>query len=280
MERLGIEFLSVFGLPPVEFVNLAADLGCQYTSTGLTSVPYDPPTYPPFSLRDDPTLRREMIAAMSDRGVSISLGEGMLVRPGKDVSVLHSDLEIMKALGIRRINTLSLDPSPARSVDQFGALAEMASSVGMETTIETSPDYFPPDLPTAREVMGAIGRPDVRLLVDVMHVVRAGGTAADLAALDPECIGYVQLSDVPLTAPGGFSYHEEAMFERMVPGTGELPLLDFLDAVPRDLVIGLEVPIRSQAQAGVGPHERLGQCVAAARGLLTQLADPGEGAHG
>jgi hypothetical protein len=62
--------------------------------------------------------------------------------------------------------------------------------------------------------------------------------------------------------------------------TGELPLLDLLDAVPRDLVIGLEVPIRSQAQAGLGPHERLSQCVAAARGLLAQLADRGEGAQG
>jgi hypothetical protein len=38
-ERLGIEFLSVFGLPPVEFVNLAADLGCRYISTGLRSAP-------------------------------------------------------------------------------------------------------------------------------------------------------------------------------------------------------------------------------------------------
>ena len=35
MDRLGVEFLSVFGLPPVEFVNLAADLGCHYISTGL-----------------------------------------------------------------------------------------------------------------------------------------------------------------------------------------------------------------------------------------------------
>jgi hypothetical protein len=30
MDQLGIGFLSMFGLPPVEFVDLAADLGCRY----------------------------------------------------------------------------------------------------------------------------------------------------------------------------------------------------------------------------------------------------------
>ena len=38
MNRLGIENISVFGLPPVEFVNLAADLGCRYISTGLEPI--------------------------------------------------------------------------------------------------------------------------------------------------------------------------------------------------------------------------------------------------
>jgi hypothetical protein len=28
-DRVGIEFISVFGLPPVEFVALAAELGCR-----------------------------------------------------------------------------------------------------------------------------------------------------------------------------------------------------------------------------------------------------------
>jgi sugar phosphate isomerase/epimerase len=273
MERLGIEFLSVFGMPPVEFVNLAADLGCRYISSGLGPAPYDPPTYPPFSLKDDPALRREMIVAMRDRDVSISLGEGMLVHPDSDVRDRAPDLEIMAELGVHRINTLSLDPEWNRSIDQFGMVVDMATAAGMETTMETSPGFTPQDLPTALEVIRAVGRPNFRLLVDTMHIVRGGATAADLAALDPDTVGYVQLSDVPLIPSGSSSYYEEAMFDRMVPGTGELPLLDILAALPRDLVIGIEVPNRAQAQAGLSPYERLGQCVAAARALLAQLDD-------
>jgi hypothetical protein len=68
-------------------------------------------------------------------------------------------------------------------------------------------------------------------------------------------------------------YMEEACFERMVPSTGELPLLDILGALPRHLVIGLEVPLRSQAESGVDSHTRLGRCVEATRRLLDQIDD-------
>ena len=58
--RLGIEQLSVFGLPPVDFVDLAATLGCSCISVGLTGMGYNPHGYPAFSLRDDVSMRREM----------------------------------------------------------------------------------------------------------------------------------------------------------------------------------------------------------------------------
>src|SRR5258708_7244135 len=87
MNRLGIEIISVFGLPPVEFVNLAADLGCRYISTGLQPIDYNPHKYPRFSLREDKALRRNMVAAMRERDVSISLGEGFTIRPRFHASV-------------------------------------------------------------------------------------------------------------------------------------------------------------------------------------------------
>jgi sugar phosphate isomerase/epimerase len=107
-------------------------------------------------------------------------------------------------------------------------------------------------------------------MFDTMHFGRSAARISDLAALDPQFIGYVQLCDAP-RIPVIEDYMEEAMFERMVPGEGELPLLDMLAALPRDRVIGLEVPLRREAEAGVGPHERLGRCVEAARNLLAQV---------
>jgi sugar phosphate isomerase/epimerase len=271
MERLSIEPLSVMGLPPVEFVGLAGDLGLHHIAITLSAMP-TPYGYPPFSLRDDLALRRETLAALRDRGVTVSLGDGFVLHPGMNMRDLAGDVAVMAELGAQRVNTVTFDPDLNRSVDQFGVLAEMAAGAAMETTLEFSTGLAIADLPTALWAVRAGGRPDFRLLIDTMHLVRSGSGPGDIAVLDPALIGYVQLSDVPLVPTIG-DYMEEACFERMVPGTGEAPLLEILDALPRHLVIGIEVPLRSQADAGVGPHQRLGRCVDATRELLAQLDD-------
>jgi len=267
MRQLGIEQLSVFGLPPVEFVNLAADLGCRCISCALTSLPYNPHGYRTFSLRDDAALRRETIAAMRDRGVSISLGEGCTIRPERDIRDMAGDMDVMRELGVERINTVSLDPDRMRSFDQLAVFAEMVAARGMESTIELCPVLVVRNLDVALEAIRHVGRRDFRLLLDTMHLARSGATPSDIAALDPALIGYVQLCDAPLQ-PRIANYMEEATFERMVPGEGELPLSDMLAAVPQSTVVSLEVPLRTQAEAGVGPKERLLKCVRAARALM------------
>jgi sugar phosphate isomerase/epimerase len=269
MTSLAIERLCVFGLPPVQFVNLAAELGCRYISTSLAPMPYNPHGYPKWSLRDDPVMRREMIAAMRDRDVSISLCEGFGVKVSGDVREYASDLEILRELGACRINVASMDRDPQRTFDQFARLAEMADALGIETTIEIGPGPIA-NLAAALAAVRHVGKPNFRILIDTMHFVRSGSGAADIAALDAKVIGYVQLCDAPLRSKHS-SYMEEALYERLVPGTGELPLLDILAALPEDVVIGLEVPQRSLAEAGVGPRERVARCIEATRGLLARL---------
>ncbi len=267
IDRLGIEALSVFGLPPVEFVDVAADLGCRYITVFLQNFAALPLGYPPFSLKDDSRLRADLLAAMDHRGVSISLGDGFLLLPGADMRSFAPDLDLMAELGVPRINVVSLDPELDRTVDQIGALAELAGQRQLETLVEPVPGLTIGDLPTALAVLQHVSRPDVRLVIDTMHLVRTGSGAEDLAAIAPDQIGYAQLCDTTL-APRTDNYAEEAMFERMVPGEGELPLREILAVLPDDVVIGLEIPQRSLALAGIGPAQRLRPCVEATQGLL------------
>ena len=268
--RLGIEQLSVFGLPPVDFINLAADLGCDCISSGLTGFSYNPHGYAAFSLRDDAGLRREMRAAMRDRGIAISLGEGCIIRPESDIRAASRDMDIMRELGVERLNTVSMDPDLGRSLDQLALFAEMSAERGMAATIEMCPALTIGSLGAALAAVRHVGRPDFGLLLDTMHVGRSGATAAEVAALEPALIGYVQLCDAPRT-PSEPNYLKEATFERMVPGEGEMPLREYLDVLPRGLTISLEVPLRSLAEAGIGPEIRLRPCVEAARRLLAEV---------
>jgi sugar phosphate isomerase/epimerase len=269
-DRLGIGMLSVFGLPPIELVDLAADLGCCYVSVAVRGMPLLPLGYPPFSLKDDAVLRKDLVAAMGDRGVSISLGDGFLVLPGADVSALCGDLDALAELGVPRINVVSLDPDLPRTLDQFAALTELAAQRDIDTVVEPVPGLTIGDVSSALAAKRYVDRDQFRLLIDTMHVMRSGSGATDLAAIDADQIGYAQLNDTTLR-PRFDNYMEEAMFERMVPGEGELPLHELLSALPADTVLEIEVPRRSLALAGVSPIDRVRPCVEAARRLLSKV---------
>ncbi|MCE7798828.1 sugar phosphate isomerase/epimerase [Sphingobium sufflavum] len=265
--RLGIELLSVLGMPPVAHVRLAADLGCAYISTGLTGMPdpFNPHGFAPWSLRDDPALRREMAAALRDTGVRISLGEGLGVRPGVAMADRAGDLDIFAELGARGVGGVSMDRDRARTVEEFATLVDLATARGLKATIEFAPAQAVSSLEDALAVVDAVASPHFRVLIDAMHFFRSGGTVERLRALDPDQIGYAQLCDVPLVGRG--DYMEEAMSARMAPGQGALPLADFIAALPADIPLGLEIPRIADALAGIDARAILAPAVAAARSL-------------
>lgn len=268
MRALGIDVLSLFGLPPVETVKLTASLGCQHISVTTFFPDVNPHGYRSYSLTTDKALRREMLAAMEDLDVSIFDAEGFFVFPGRDVREFEGELSAICELGVPRLTTLSLDPDIGRSFDQFAMLAELAASFELEVVLELAPELTICDLETALAAVRHIGRKNCKLLIDTLHWARSGLGPQEVAGLDPALISYCQLCDAPLKM-----VHEayiDEVFERLPPGDGELPLLDFIKAMPRDTPISLEIPRRALAEAGVGPYERLKPCVDGARMLIAQ----------
>src|SRR5438874_2708207 len=74
------------------------------------------------------------------------------------------------------------------------------------------------------------------LLLDTLHIKRCGVSAAELAAVDPALLGYLQLCDAPARPPGGDAT-VEARTGRLLPGEGELPLAGLLGALPDGLPV-------------------------------------------
>lgn len=265
MNCIGIENLSMFGLEPVEMVHIAADLGCGHVSLNLGGSANRLPLYPEWSFREDPALVRRTAGALRERGVAASLVEGFAVIPDRQLEYSR-DLDIVCELGARAICTVSIDRDEARTHAEYARLAEEAGQRGLITTTEACAGAYRTLAKTMRAI-DAITQPDFVLMIDTMHFFRSGSTVADLQALDPAVIGHIQLCDVPMPAVIE-PYMEEALHERRAPGDGDLPLREFLQAAPQDIPIGLEIPIRSEALAGIGPRERMERCVAAARALL------------
>jgi sugar phosphate isomerase/epimerase len=272
VNRLGIEMLTLLSMGPVEHVTLAAELGCAAISSGLTSMPLtmfgitDFAPYPAWSLRDDPALRRETLAAMRDTGVHIGLGEGFRARSDGDVRDYAGDLDLMAELGAVRINAIFIEDDLALAKDQLAILAEMTRDRGMVFTTEFVPPVGINSFETALEVCAYIGQGKARVLVDAMHFFRSGGTVEQLKAVDPDWIGYAQMCDGTLTAWDD-GYFMTAMFARGIPGEGEFPLREWVAALPATCEIGLEVPRLDDLRGGMSPRDHAARVVAAARAL-------------
>jgi hypothetical protein len=61
--------------------------------------------------------------------------------------------------------------------------------------------------------------------------------------------------------------------DRSAPGDGELPLVEFLLALAEDRVIGVEVPMRTRAAAGMPPAECARLAVEGGRRVLAAVSD-------
>lgn len=271
---LGIEQLTLLGMPPVEYIKLAGSLGCAEVSIGLTSLPLSmfglpDVLWPDWSLRDDAALRREMKAAMADTGVRIGLAEGFRASAQEDPRACAGDLDRMAELGAVRVNAICMEDDMAMARDKLGVIAEMSAARGMDFTIE----FFPSDgincLERVLDVVGHIGHLPggrrARVLFDTMHFFRTGGTMEQFKALDPDLIGYCQLADSVMGPPHD-NYFIDAMFAREVPGTGQLPLREFVHALPEHVTVSVEVP-RLDDLRSMKPEDHAARCIAAAQAL-------------
>ena len=198
MNRIGIEAISVFGMPPVEFINLAADLDVANISMLSTPILPNPHGYLPYDVLGDPALRREMKAAMCDRGVAISLAEGFGVVPEVEAADRRAGLDAAAELGAKRVGLGCREPDLARAYDQLARLAEMAAERGMASVTEFAPTLALASLPMALDAVRHVGRPDFSLVIDAMHLdLRSGSGVEDLgstgAGIDQ---GYFQICDV------------------------------------------------------------------------------------
>lgn len=265
--RFGLDSQTVFGMPPTDQIMLAAELGCGHVSLAPMPVPWKLDRFAPWSLRDDMGLRRETAATLRGTGVRLAVAEGFTIRPDTEAASRVADFDLMAELGAEAAAAVSMDPDASRALDQMAILADLAAERGMTFLFEFAPPHTFNTLRRAFDAVGRLGRDNVQLLIDAMHLFRTGGSVADMVALPKGAVGYMQLSDAPLAGDGG-DYYLEASFERKVPGEGDLPLAELLRAAPADIRIGLEVPMQKALQASQDLREPIARIVEAAKALL------------
>lgn len=185
------------------------------------------------------------------------------------------------SLGTERATVLLVDAEVSRCEDHFARASAIAGEFGLELGVEAVPISVFKSIGQIAGFIAGTGVANARCVVDLLHAHRNGDTPDSVAAVAPELIGSVQVMDAPAELPdepSGADYMtrrmHEALEQRLYPGEGDLPLGAFLNVIPIDATLSLEVPHKLERCTGAGPDERAARALASLRRILRSSALP------
>lgn len=266
--------LCATGVDPADFVRLAAANDCprvtMFAYNGNSTLP-NANTGLSYPTPIAPEMAGEVRAALADGGVALDGVEFFPLTAEVDFERYKPAMALGAELGARRAVTHVFIEEDALVVDRLGAFCDLAASLGLKVTSEFCPlTAGNPSLARARWLFDQVGRDNFGIGVDMLHVVRSGATADDLAALDPRYFGVVQICDAFGTQTS--SDYIRDVHNREVPGQGDLPLHALLNAVPEALPIEAEVPAAHRRAAGITAAQHVRDLLAGTRAVLAGLA--------
>jgi sugar phosphate isomerase/epimerase len=180
-------------------------------------------------------------------------------------------MEAAGLLGARRLKTVCDSDDEGLAAALLSRLAELAAPFGLTVDLEYMVFSGVKSFGTALAVTSAASQPNLQVLVDALHCMRAGDTVGDVRAAPAGSIGYCQLCDGPRQAPvGREALITEARTRRLPPGLGEFPLRALLDVMPPDCPVSIEVPL----PPGADPGHHARRLLAAARKVLEKRDAP------
>ena len=260
---LSLAHLTVLDADPLALIEAAAAGG--FGAIGLRIVPpFVTETIVPVV--GDADLQRRIKRRLRDTGIALLDIEAIWLKPESRIEEIRLALETGAELGAKYVLTIAFDDDTARLSDNFGKLCAAAHGCGLRTMLEFIPYSVLGTLAKAHDFIVAAAPADAGLLIDALHLSRSGGQPADIAAYDPALLSYIHLCDAPKARPAADRNRDEARYNRLYPGEGELWLDAFLDAFPPDTPVAVEAP--QAAFAHVPAAERARLAGAATRRLL------------
>jgi sugar phosphate isomerase/epimerase len=265
---IGLAALTVQELAPPEMAACAAEAG--YDTIGLRIIAGSPEEVQHPIIGDTP-MRRETIRRAEDGGVRVLDVEIFRLKPETEVAELEPALDTAAVLGATEALVAGHIPDESMLAERFGEFCDLAARFGIAASLEPMPWTEAKNFAQAARIVAAAGRPNSGVLVDPIHFDRGGSRAEEIASVPLTRLRYAQLCDAPAERPlDRETLLFQARAERLMPGDGGLDLMSILRALPRDIPLSLEVPMKTLARS-VSAVERSRRILAKTRALLRQL---------
>lgn len=266
--QLSLDCMTITNCTPVELIRSARAAG--FDCVTLWALP--PPRFPLQLVTAE--MERACAAALADTGIIVQGLEAFDISSVEAVKSYRPAVELGARLGAKSVAAIhARNPDRTEAAATLAALVELADEYGLGVNLEPIAMCQTATLAQARDLIRAAGV-DAGIVLDVYHLVRAGGTAQDIRAIEPGLIRHVQIND-GAASPSRETILLEATVERPYPGEGTFPLVELLSAMPRNIPWGIESPSRRRAESGMIPAAQAKEAMAAMRRVIDQVQTTG-----
>lgn len=257
LRPIALAALTLLELPHHEQVSVAAHAG--YTHVGLRVVPVAGQPY------EYPLALPEVETRLAATGVRVLDVEVFRLTAQTRVEAFEPAMATAQRLGATELLVHGADADETRLIDTFGRLCELAARYGLAANLEPMPWVDVCNVDKAMRILDAAGQPNSALLVDAIHLDRAGDTPRSLSRVPPQRLRYVQLCDAPAKRPTDLQeIIRQARADRLFPGEGGLDLIGLLAALPDRIALSLEIPVARK----MPPLERARRALEATKAIL------------
>lgn len=201
------------------------------------------PNLPYYPVVGNPGLIRDMKRALNDTDLQVLDIMAFYLQPDFNLPAVLPALELSAEFGALYVLVQGDDADWSRLCDHFGQFCEAAATLQLGAAIEFVPSRPVSTLALALKLLKDVPEANASIVVDPLHLIRSGGQAADLAAVDPALFPYAQISD-GLLGPGEPDLRllgRMPLGQRSLPGEGVLPLRQIIAALPEGIPLSVEI---------------------------------------
>ena len=269
MRPLTLGYLTLEDVSPADLVNVAAAAGFEAVGIRITGRKKSDPYFPIVGNRD---AVRDIKRRLDDTGVRLSNIGAYYVTPDISAADFAPIVEIAAELGAPLIVANNHDTDAQHYFDTMAGYCDLAAQADIRLVLEFMRYSQATSLEHALRILDTLGRDNVGLLADPLHLSRSGGHPSDLRKVNAGRIFLAQLCDAKGAPPTAISeIAHEARNGRLNPGDGDLPLDAFIDALPPGIELECEVP--QTALAHLPAIERAKRVANACRSFLNRHAE-------
>jgi sugar phosphate isomerase/epimerase len=259
-------------LSPLDLIGAAAATGFDHVSlfTNNPAVPLDGHEDKFVFPKVTEATKRDVIDRLDAHGLHVVNAEFFLMRPDIDLATYVPGLALGRELGARHAVTHIFETDPSRAADILGAFCDLAAAQDLTVAIE-----FCQMTPGCKSIERAtwfvdqVGRGNLGFGICPMHLMRSGGTAADVAARADRYVLFGQVNDGRGTHVSS-AYFDE-VHDRELPGNGDFPLSDILAALPAGAPLEVKIPRDSRIKAGQPAQAHIAAAYARTRAIVDAL---------